>query len=276
MVAAPAPLILEGMNALFPYDKLRTLNELETVVYTYINRHQEEVETMPIRALAKAAHVSTSTILRFANKMGYEGYSELRFAIKQHQRNSLASTAAETYDITVPLADFFNKVNTVDFSLLIDQAITMIEAAPLVLFYGIGTGNSLAQYGARYLSNAGKLALPVEDTFQPFPHGNPLPPKTVIIILSVSGETREVLQLVNKVQPDDVRVIAVTNHGNSTLAQMSDLVISYYMPELKHGDLNLTTQVPVIYLEELIAHRIEENRQQRLETGKQNSPDKPQ
>ncbi|WP_155287632.1 MurR/RpiR family transcriptional regulator [Lacticaseibacillus zhaodongensis] len=258
---------------MFPYDKLQTLNELETVIYNYINRHQEEVERMPIRALAKAAHVSTTTIIRFANKMGYDGYSELRFAIKQHRRNMLDNKPADSYDITVPLADFFNKVNTTDFNKLIDQAIEMIEAAPMVLFYGIGTGNSLAQYGARYLSNAGKLALPIEDVFQPFPFGNALPPKTVLILLSVSGETREVIQLVTKVQPEDVRIIAVTNHGNSRLARMSDLVISYYMPELKHGDLNFTTQVPVVYLEELIAHRIDEDRQRQALVDKPDGKD---
>ncbi|WP_127848788.1 MurR/RpiR family transcriptional regulator [Lacticaseibacillus hulanensis] len=248
---------------MFPYDKLQTLNELETVTYNYINRHQDEVGKMTIRELASKAHVSTTTILRFANKMGYDGYSELRFALKQYQRNSLRENQpAESYDITVPLADFFNKVNSTDFNKLIDQAIKLINDAPLVLFYGIGSGSSLSEYGARYLSNAGKLALPIGDVFQPFPSGNPLPKNTVIFIMSVSGETKQVIELVTKVQPDPVKIIAVTNHGNSRLAQMSDLVISYYMPELKHGDLNLTTQVPVVYLMELIAHRIEEQRAQ--------------
>ncbi len=247
---------------MFPYEKLQTLNELETVVYNYINKHQTAVETMTIRALAQKAHVSTSTILRFAEKMGYEGYSELRFALKQHRKHTQEVARGETYDITMPLADFFSKVNSVDFGKLIDQAMNLIDNAPLVLFYGIGSGNSLAQYGARFWSNAGKLSLPVMDPFQPFPAHTPLPEGTVMVVLSVSGETQQVIELVTKVQPEHVKIIAVTNHGNSTLAKMSDLVISYYMPDLVHGDLNLTTQVPIVYLIEMIAHKLDAERSQ--------------
>jgi len=247
---------------MFPYDKLQTLNELETGIYNYIVKHQVEVESMSIRDLADHAHVSTTTILRFATKMGYSGYAELRFAMKQHRQHEQETDSSEQYDITVPLVDFFSKVNTTDFNKLIDQTMDLINAAPLVLFYGIGSGNSLAQYGARFWSNAGKLSLPVMDPFQPFPSGTPLPADSVVVVMSVSGETEQVIKFVTKIQPENVKIIAVTNHGNSTLAKMSDLVISYYMPELKHGDLNLTTQIPIMYLIELIAHRLDQQRQQ--------------
>jgi DNA-binding MurR/RpiR family transcriptional regulator len=244
---------------MFPYDKLRTLNELETEIYNYINKNAAAVEKMTIRQLAENAHVSTTSILRFATKMGYEGYSELRFAIKQYRRNQREASTSEKYDIKIPLADFFSKVSTTSFIKLTDDAMALIEDAPLVLFYGIGSGNSLAQYGARFFSNAGKLALPVMDPFQPFLASADFPQGTVIIALSVSGETREVITFVSAVQRHRAKVIAVTNHGESTLAKLSDLVITYYMPEVNHGDLNLTTQVPIVYLIELLAHRLDDH-----------------
>ena len=244
---------------MFPYDKLQSLNELETEIYNYINKHQDEVEKMTIRELAEHAHVSTTTILRFATKMGYEGFSELRFAIKQYRRNEQESTVNESYDITMPLSDFFSKVNSTSFGKLIDQALDMVNDAPLILFYGLGSGNSLAQYGARYWSNAGKFALPVTDPFQPFLASTPLPKGTVIVVLSVSGETTETISFVTRSQRQGAQIIAVTNHSESTLAKLSDLVISYYMPEVKHGSLQLTTQVPIVYLIELIAHRLDDH-----------------
>ncbi|WP_179396164.1 MurR/RpiR family transcriptional regulator [Lacticaseibacillus absianus] len=243
---------------MFPYDKLRTLNGLESAVYTYINQHQAIVEKMTIRELAEKAHVSTTTILRFANKMGFEGYSELRYAIKQHRASLVQAKEEAGYDITVPIAEFFENVNTVDFAKLIDQALGHIAPAPMVLLCGIGTGQSLAQYGARYWSNAGKFSLSITDPYYPFPTHNPILKDTVMIVLSVSGESHQVIEMASRAQQNGVYVIAVTNRSDSTLAHMSDLVIAYYMPEIKHGDLNLTTQVPIVYLIELIAHRLAE------------------
>ena len=247
-----------GGAGLFSYEKLQTLNEIETAIYNYVIKHEAAVETMPIRELAKHAHVSTASVLRFAEKMGYDGYAELRFALKQDRKAKAAEFQATSYDSSVPLADFFNKVNSADFNKLIDEALAIVQKAPLVMFFGLGSGNSLAQYGARFWSNAGKIALPVFDPFQPFPQSSPLPAGTVVVVLSVSGETTEVIDFVNRVRPEDVKIIAVTNSGASTLAKLADLTIAYFMPEIKHASLNLTMQVPVVYLIELIGHRLDE------------------
>ncbi|MCI1894471.1 MAG: MurR/RpiR family transcriptional regulator [Lactobacillus sp.] len=244
---------------MFPYDKLRTLNGLESAVYTYINQHQAEVEKMTIRQLAEKAHVSTTTILRFAGKMGFEGYSELRYAIKQHRAALTSAPPEPNYDITVPIAEFFENVNTTDFAKLIDQALTHIVPAPMVLLCGIGTGQALAEYGARFWSNIGKFSLAITDPYYPFPLHTPILQNTVMVALSVSGESHQVIEMASRAQQNGVYVIAVTNHADSTLAQLSDMVIAYYMPEMKHGDLNLTTQVPIIYLIELIAHRLDQD-----------------
>ncbi|WP_262315888.1 MurR/RpiR family transcriptional regulator [Lacticaseibacillus parakribbianus] len=241
---------------MFPYDKLRTLNGLESAVYTYINQHQASVEKMTIRELAEKAHVSTTTILRFANKMGFEGYSELRYALKQHRAKLAAAQPQTGYDISIPVAEFFESVNSPDFTQLIDRALTHIQPAPMVLLCGIGTGQALAEYGARYWSNVGKFSLAITDTDYPFPVQNPVLQDTVMIALSVSGESQQVIEMASRAQQNGVFVIALTNRSDSTLAHMSDLVLAYYMPEIKHGDLNLTTQVPIIYLIELLAHKL--------------------
>ncbi|WP_162230907.1 hypothetical protein [Lacticaseibacillus camelliae] len=55
---------------MFSYEKLQTLNDIETAIYNYVIKHEAAVETMPIRELAKHAHVSTASVLRFAEKNG--------------------------------------------------------------------------------------------------------------------------------------------------------------------------------------------------------------
>ncbi|MFD1392351.1 MurR/RpiR family transcriptional regulator [Lacticaseibacillus jixianensis] len=243
---------------MFPYAKLRTLNGLESSVYTYINQHQVEVEAMTIRELAEKAHVSTTTILRFANKMGYEGYSELRYALKRH-RSALSETVPlSDQDLSAPLAEFFETVTTPEFSKLIDIAATRLERAPLVLLCGIGTGAALAEYGARFWSNTGTFSLALTDPDYPFPDQTAVLKDTVMVALSVSGESQPVIDMATRAQEAGVNVIAITDHADSTLSHLADLVITYYLPELTRGGLNLTTQVPIIYLLELIAHRLEQ------------------
>ncbi|ERL66015.1 MurR/RpiR family transcriptional regulator [Schleiferilactobacillus shenzhenensis] len=242
---------------MFPYEKVTELNGLENEVYAYITKHRDAVENMTIRAVADAAHVSTTTILRFVTKMGYAGFSELKFALKQDRLNQEHQQHPEQYDITVPLADFFRKVTTDDFGALLDKAVDWLAAAREIFTFGIGSSGYLAQYGARYIANTGKLTLPILDPFQPLTNGSDVLADSVFLILSVSGETKEVLDMVSQIRRTPAKVIAVTNRANSPLAHLSDLVIAYYMPEIKNGTLNNTTQVPVVYLLELLGHRLE-------------------
>ncbi|WP_054665211.1 MurR/RpiR family transcriptional regulator [Lacticaseibacillus camelliae] len=244
---------------MFPYAKLRTLNGLESSVYTYINQHQAEVETMTIRELAEKAHVSTTTILRFANKMGYEGYSELKYALKRNRAALSEPTPLSDQDLSAPLAEF-ETVTTPEFSKLVDQAVAKLEQAPLVLLCGIGTGAALAEYGARFWSNTGTFSLALTDPDYPFPEQTAVLQNTVMVALSVSGESQPVIDMATRAQQAGVYVIALTDHADSTLAHLADLVITYYLPELTRGGLNLTTQIPIIYLLELVAHRLKQPR----------------
>lgn len=55
---------------MFTAQALKSLNELEMLVYQYVMEHRFAVPDMRIRELATEAHVSTTTVLHFCKKMG--------------------------------------------------------------------------------------------------------------------------------------------------------------------------------------------------------------
>ena len=55
---------------MFSEEMICSLNDLELEVYKYVVRNADKVCYMRIREFADAAHVSTSTILRFCKKGG--------------------------------------------------------------------------------------------------------------------------------------------------------------------------------------------------------------
>ncbi|WP_234032556.1 MurR/RpiR family transcriptional regulator [Companilactobacillus bobalius] len=146
---------------------------------------------MSIRDMANAAHVSTTTILRFLKKMDYSGFSEFKFALKQ----SLKQPSKAQQDPSMePIKNFFQLVADEEpFDNKIEQAADMINAADLVLFFGVGNSGRIAQYGASILSSYGIYSLPIIDPFQPEPFSNRDFSKTLLVLVSISGETDEVL-----------------------------------------------------------------------------------
>ena len=65
------------------------LNDSEKEMIQYIKSHKQEVINMTINELAKILLSSKSSVLRLAKKLGFTGYSELKYALKK--RNSKKS-----------------------------------------------------------------------------------------------------------------------------------------------------------------------------------------
>ena len=65
--------------ALFSYEQIKGMNPGEFRVYNFVASHLNKAHEMNIRQLAGAVGVSTTTVLRFCEKVGCSGYTELKY-----------------------------------------------------------------------------------------------------------------------------------------------------------------------------------------------------
>lgn len=61
------------------YDEL---NPNDLIIWRYITQNKEQCLNMTIEALAQLCNVSRSTVMRFAQKIGLSGYSELKACLR--------------------------------------------------------------------------------------------------------------------------------------------------------------------------------------------------
>lgn len=238
---------------MFSHDTIASLNELEFGVYNAVLAHREDVTHMTIRELADAAGASTTTVLRFCRKMQCEGYAEFKIRFKmyleaQQQALPFQSGADE-------VLRFLQSINNDSFDKLIEQAVSQVVKAKNIIFVGVSSSASLGKYGARFFSNVGWFSHYIDDPYYPVQGGNYS--DAVAIMLSVSGETPEILRLAREFKMQCCTIISITNSEHSSLAKIADLNISYHMPEVMVvGKYNITTQIPVLYILENIGRRL--------------------
>ncbi len=240
---------------MFSYEVLQSLNDLEMLVYSYIMEHKEEVQYMTIRELSQAVHVSTSTVVRFCKKAGCDGYSEFRVQFKMFLKEEKESRKKLTSDDNIDeVMNFFHTVTSTEYEERISRAVQVIQDAGQLIFIGIGTSGILGKYGARYFSNLGKYSQYIEDPYYPVRADLE---DTVVIALSESGETQEIVKLAGRFKEHHCRLVSITNGSGCTLAKMADCPLAYYVSERKiKEEYNITTQVPVLYLIETMGRRL--------------------
>lgn len=237
---------------MFSHRDLASLNDLEMQVYQFIIKHRESVSYMTIRELAEQAEVSTTTVLRFCRKMHCDGWSEFRIRLRlaDEKTQPLMNTSGVN-----EMLSFFKSINNAEFEQLISQAAQMINQAEHIVFIGVGTSGSLAKYAARFFSNVGKFSHAIDDPY--YPVSPSLYENAVAIILSVSGETEEILRLASQFSQHQCKTLSITNNESCSLAKISDFNLSYHVPLIRMADnFDITTQVPVIYILEAIGRQL--------------------
>ena len=237
---------------LFNHSAVASLNNLEMMVYNVVIKNRDKVMYMTIRELADAAGVSTTTVLRFCRKLECEGYSEFRVRFKLY----LAQSEPQPANFGASeIISFFKSVNNDEFDRLLDQATDIILASERIIFVGVGTSGSLAKYGARFLSNVGKFSNHVDDPY--FPVTNDMAKNALAIVLSVSGETEEILRFASQFSLHHCKVMSITSHEHSALAKLADFNLSWHIPQTRiSGGYDLTTQIPVIYILETLGRKL--------------------
>ena len=97
---------------MFSYEEIQKYNETDICIYKYIVSNIDKVQYMTIRELAKAIHISTSTILRFCNKNNFEGYSDFKEALK---KEIVLQNTYPPMEELQELSDFFARANSSAF-----------------------------------------------------------------------------------------------------------------------------------------------------------------
>lgn len=80
---------------------------------------------------------------------------------------------------------------------------------------------------------------------------------TVAVVLSVSGESEQIVRIVNELKTVGCHVIGITNTEHSTVAKLSDVNLPYYITMHRdEAQVDYLSQVPAVFLVETLGKRV--------------------
>ena len=103
----------------------QSLNDTDMVIWKYILQHREVARHISIHELAKACCVSSTTIVRFAQKLGLDGFGELKAILKMEEQE----TPRYSSNVLEDLSDFYLKTGEKIFKRNFDSASRLVHEA---------------------------------------------------------------------------------------------------------------------------------------------------
>jgi len=210
-------------------------------VAQYIVDHMDEAAFQTAEELARRANTSSSTVVRFSQALGFEGFPELQGAAREEYRRAHAAPAqasgsAPLFSLdqneyeTALAADHVNVEETARKSSRsdVEQAIELIAAAPRVLIAGTDQMAFFASYLRHLLSlldlRAEIVASPSQEALGRLAR---IDEETLVIGLSAGRPHPLVVRAMKLARHRKSRTIAITDATLSEVAKLAQVRLYY-------------------------------------------------
>ncbi|MCC5890527.1 MAG: MurR/RpiR family transcriptional regulator [Alkalibacterium sp.] len=186
-------------------------------ILSYVEKEPEHVANMTIMELSQQCNMSKSSILRMAKKLGFSGYSEFKYYLKESSaKNDSSGNVFELSenDIKRTVQLFDNQDKQPIYSL--------IDEAETIYAYGTGWGQQNAlQELSRYLLSMDKRVYLIPSLRELQVASKNMSSDDLVIIASLSGDLDEVTSDLKKISHQGVPTLSITSFKNNHLAELS-------------------------------------------------------
>lgn len=188
-----------------------------------------------VREIAESAGVSVASVVRFAQQLGYAGVMDLRLDLAGELFSGMVvdreplSRDDNIASIIAKIVAHHQQVARESGQLLSSR--DLAEATRLVVnarhreVYGVGSSGFAAQTLALSLSRTGLPATARTDPHVQAMTAAQLEPGDLVILVSRSGETKDIIWAARVARGAGAHVVAITTYGQPPLAQYAHVCL---------------------------------------------------
>lgn len=234
-------------------------------VAEYLLQHAGEAQYLSISSLAKECCVAEATVFRFCRALGFEGYHEMRIALAQANTTGAlvnqrvpepdADTATLCEHASALLMTTINGTRNALSPEAVDRASELLRKARQV--YCLGQGGSMLianDICARFACISTKFRTAGDSHLQ-LVTASLMTPEDVVLFVSYSGATRDMLETLRTAKAAGAKIILLTHYEDSPGAKLADVVLLCGAQESPLDSGNIPIKVALLYVAEVLVLR---------------------
>ena len=225
------------MSVLIKLRDYRNLSAAENQVREYILKYPKKVLEYTVYELAKESFTSPATVVRLCKKIDIKGFARLKVLLAEETKdfqdmklNLLDTTTIEKNDSPHAIIEKITNiaVKTIEETrVLVNekqfmQVARLLQKAVIVDFYGVGASSPVAIDAQYKFMRIGKNVITYQLYDRQYVQAVNSDASHVGIIISYSGETKEMLKIAGILQKNGTPVVAVTSSGENSLNRIAD------------------------------------------------------
>lgn len=238
-----------------------SLSKAEKKVADYILEEKGKIIYQTLLEISKNINVGEATIIRFVRRIGFSGFQDLKLEIAKEtntdDENSTISGENNNYEnyIEENAERIVQTITNTKATLIKDNlnlAIKIITDAKRVFFYGVGASGFTANEAQVRFMRLGVIGSSVIDPHFQSMYSSIINDEDVIIVFSISGYTKDIIEAVKIAKEEKAKIIAITSYILSPIAQLADCVLLTAAKENPLEGGSFTGKISQLYIIDLL------------------------
>lgn len=230
----------------------KSMGPAEKKIADYLLSHTSEILGSSISKLASNCGCGDATVVRFARRLGLEGYQELKIRLAA-ELNATSSISAEIHKGDSCLDIFQKRIGEIQSSLegtaavldpeQLDRAAKVILQSDRVVIFGLGNSAAIAHDAAHKFLRLGLAAQSCCDNHMQAIVASHLKRGSVAIGISHSGSSKDIVEALRLCKICGATTICITNYGEAPIVSASDIALFTKSDETKHSILAMSSRI---------------------------------
>lgn len=235
--------------------KYNDFSDKERDIADYIMQYGDKIKNINITDLANEIGTSGATITRFARKIGCNNFVDMKIELSS-KKVEFTTTNDEEWIFSYAY-QYYNEVIE-RTKMLIDEASIFkigdeIKKAKNIYIYGVGSSGLTGKEMMQRLLRMGFNVHSISDSHMMKINSSIVSEGDLVIGISISGETQEVVHSLRKARENRAKTISITSFEGSSINKFSDIKLIVYNPNFVDRSRFINTQFSVMYLLDLIS-----------------------
>lgn len=238
---------------------LHDFTKIDHHIKNYILSLPPDTDLASIQSLADTMDVSPSSVSRFVHKLGYANFQSFRFALQQELQTQHIDNSPS---IQIMHRHYMSILNHTGEFIVEDDLMYLVDAiqqSSKVIFIGIGSSGLSAQELYFRTSRMGLNTIAITDAHLMTVVGHMCDKHTTIVVLSNSGQTKEIVQSIAHGFHSGAEVIAISHFRTASLEKYCSRIIMTVDKNRAHDSQFVNSQLSTYFIIDLISYHLLQN-----------------
>lgn len=218
----------------------------------------QKIIYMSITELAEDTGVAEATVLRFCRSLGFNGYQEFKLHLAQDVTAGTKTTEDVEYlsDILDGYQTALDKSRKCITPQILEETVRLMLSARTISCCGVGHSYLAALELHNRLLKMGMMSSCEKDMHFQNILISSRDERDVLVIFSVSGGTKDIIEVAELARSCGMKIIVITCHDRSPLTRFADVVISATPMESPEQAGSMASKIMQLFIADVICHAI--------------------